>query len=170
VRAALSVDNTARRTWAKKEEQREQDERGVAGEATTAEMLRCAVGCVSAGDYLQLGSLFFAVSAVGAIDRLVLAGRLEDIPPVGSDQWRDLGYTSADGMFAARHCHCLKKPAPSQQPPGFWSQFAALFNDPELRPLAERWDCRAGLRFLRAEDDAGEDGRLIFEYDGVESV
>ena len=91
---------------------------------------------------------------------------------MGSDQWRSLGRTDSE-MFAARHCHRLKKPAPQQQPPGLWSRFAALFNDPELHPLAERWDCRGGLRFLRvggagdASDAAGE-RPLIFEYGGIE--
>jgi hypothetical protein len=146
----------------------------VAGEATSAELLRSAIGCVDAGGYLQLGSLFFAVSAQGAtIDRIVLAGSLEDIPAVDSDQWRSLGYTSPDGMFAAHHCHRLKKPAP-QQPSGLWSRFTALFHDdPRPHPLAERWDCRGGLRFLRVggAGDAGGaagEGRLIFEYDGIE--
>ena len=103
-------------------------------------------GALMRGVTCSLGSLFFAVSAQGAtIDRIVRAGSLEDIPAVDSDQWRSLGYTSPDGMFAAHHCHRLKKPAPPQ-PAGLWSRFAALFHDdPRPHPLAERWDCRGGL-------------------------
>ena len=129
--------------------------------ATSAELLRRAVGCVDAGGYLRLGALFFSTSADGAIHRIVLADSLEDIPAVGSGQWRSLGHTDGE-MFAARHCHRLRKPV-RPQVSGFWIRFAALFNGPELRPLAERWDCRAGLRLLRVDD-----GRLIFEFGGIE--
>ena len=132
-----------------------------------------AAGGVTAGDYVRISSLFFAVAGSdGGIDRIVFAERGEDIPALDSDEWRNLGPPGGiqSGIFEAIYCHRLRAPSRSSVPSGFWSRFAKLFNSPELRPLAERWDCRCDpwpLRFLsRSADDSV--GRLLFEYGGVE--
>ena len=124
--------------------------------------LRLAGGCATVGgDYLRLGRLFFAVADESggggdgrphlAIERIVSAERLEDIPPPGSAEWRSLGASS--GLWTARYCHRERRPV-DRPAAGFWSRLLRdLFITPELRPLASRYDslcgCPRPLRFLR---------------------
>jgi hypothetical protein len=145
---------------------------------TSAALLQETDGFVPAGGYFRWGSLFFAVSSEGGgIKRIVYAAQHDDIPALGSKQWRSLGHTADEGMYAAHFCHRERKPTQLKKPSGFWPRFAALFNDLDLRPLAERMDCRDGLRFLRVDLRVGPDEgaagegtgeRLIFDYGGVE--
>ena len=105
--------------------------------------------------------------------------RLEDIPPTGSAEWRDLG--ASCGLWVARYCHRERRPVRADDGPaagGFWSRLLSdVFHTPELRPLANRYDCLRGcpqpLRFLRpaALGGGGGDGTrymLLFEVGGIE--
>ena len=138
--------------------------------------LRLAGACATTGgDYLRLGRLFFSLlGGDGAIERVVSAERLEDVPLPSSSEWRSLG--ASNGIWAARYCH--RERAPSRPAAGFWSRLLGdLFHTPELRPLARRYDCLRAcprpLRFLRpgARDGGGGGGgrlMLVFEFDGIE--
>ena len=141
---------------------------------TTAEC-----GCAAAGgDYLQLGRLFFATAdeegaggagGGGAIERVVSAEHREDIPPPGSSDWRSFG--ASHGLWAARYCHRERRPVQDRSAAGVWSRlFSYVFQTPELRPLARRYDCRCSRPLIFLRQGARGSGRLLllFEFDGIE--
>ena len=156
--------------------------------------LRIAGGCTAAvGGYLQLGRLFFATvgdngeelgaggGGGGAIECIVSAERVEDIPPPDSVEWRSLGAVDW-GLWAAEYCHRERRPVQDRPGAGFWSRlFSYVFQTPELRSLARRYDCLREcprpLRFLGLGAQGGGSGDgldgdgqllLLFEFDGIQ--